>query len=69
MVVYLEVKKASDTFDGLFEILTRKLQALELDIGQYLSIEQVYEDTEFNEETFFPIAEILFMVPNKDVST
>jgi len=25
MVVYLEIKRPNDTFDGLFEILTRKL--------------------------------------------
>lgn len=65
MVIYLEIKKPTDSFDGLFEILTRKLMALELDIAQYLSIEQVYEDTELTSDDFFPIAEILFMVPNR----
>jgi hypothetical protein len=39
MIFYFEVKKPSDPFDGLFEILTRKLQAIELDIELYLGID------------------------------
>lgn len=65
MIFYWEMKKPQDSYDGLFEILTRKLQAQQIDISQYLGIEQIYEGDDLDPEKFHQTAETLFMVPDR----
>ncbi|CAK89170.1 unnamed protein product (macronuclear) [Paramecium tetraurelia] len=65
MVFFQEFKSPKDNFDLLFEILTRKLQALEIGIVQHLASEQIYEDTQLNQEQFYQLAQILFSCPSK----
>lgn len=56
MVFFFEFKSPNDPYDGLFEILARKLQALEISIQKYLALEQIYDSTMLTADDFHPLA-------------
>ena len=65
MKAWLQVRKPGTSFDILFNILGRKLQALCISIEEYLLYEQIHKGMEITRKDFQQVAKILFEVSDE----
>ncbi|CAD8122270.1 unnamed protein product [Paramecium sonneborni] len=68
MSFYYMTMSYGDSFEILFTVLARKLQAMNISIERYLKQEQIYAETQLTFEQFNLIANDLFNTPNYEIS-
>ncbi|CAD8108807.1 unnamed protein product [Paramecium primaurelia] len=68
MSFYYMTMSYGDSFEIVFTILARKLQAMNKSIEKYLKQEQIYAETQLTLDQFNQIAQDLFNTPNYEIS-